>query len=158
TAIRVTEPGKGMQVTKEDRLFWSFQPAKDPPLPAVKDATWVKKDLDRLVLAKLEEKGLRPTAPADKRTLIRRATFDLTGLPPTPEEIDTFVKDESAEAFAKVIDRLLASPAYGERYARHWLDLARYGEDQAHSFQPRLYPNGFRYRDWLVKALNDDMP
>ena len=89
---------------------------------------------------------------------MRRATFDLIGLPPTPEEIDAFLKDDSPEAFTKVVDRLLASPHYGERWARHWLDVARYGEDQAHSFQPRLFPYGYRYRDWLVKALNSDMP
>src|SRR5205807_5424450 len=101
---------------------------------------------------------LRPVAAADKRTLIRRVTFDLIGLPPTPEEIDAFLADESSEAFAKVVDRLLASPQYGERWARHWLDVARYGEDQAHTFQARLYPNGYRYRDWVVTALNSDMP
>src|SRR5207245_736132 len=107
---------------------------------------------------KLEEQGLHPAAPAEKRTLLRRATFDLIGLPPTLEEIDAFLADDSPKAFAKVVDRLLASPHYGERWARHWLDVARYGEDQAHSFQPRLYPNGYRYRDWLIKAFNDDLP
>ncbi len=100
----------------------------------------------------------RPSKPADKRTLIRRATFDLIGLPPTPEEIEAFLADESPEAFARVVDRLLASPHYGERWARHWLDVARYGEDQAHTFQARKYPHGFRYRDWVVRAFNDDMP
>ena len=85
-------------------------------------------------------------------------TFDLTGLPPTPEEIDAFLDDDSPDAFDRVVDRLLASPHYGERWGRHWLDVARYGEDQAHSFQPRLYPYGYRYRDWVVQAFNDDMP
>src|SRR5439155_10469823 len=94
---------------------------------------------------------------ADRRPLLRRVTFDLTGLPPTPAEVDDFLVDQSPEAFARVVDRLLASPAYGERWARHWLDLARYGEDQAHTFQARLYPDGFRYRDWLIRALNQDM-
>ena len=106
----------------------------------------------------MEQKGLHPVAPADKRTLLRRATFDLIGLPPTPEEIDAFLADDSPDAFAKVVDRLLASPHYGERWARHWLDVARYGEDQAHTFQARLYPGGYRYRDWVIKAFNDDMP
>jgi hypothetical protein len=106
----------------------------------------------------LEANGLQPAAAADKRTLIRRATFDVIGLPPTPAEIDAFLNDESPDAFARVVDRLLASPHYGERWARHWLDVARYGEDQAHTFQSRKYPNGFRYRDWLTKAFNDDLP
>jgi hypothetical protein len=95
---------------------------------------------------------------ADKPALLRRVTFDLIGLPPTPEEVEAFVRDETSDAFAKVVDRLLASPHYGERWGRHWLDVARYGEDQAHTFQARLFPNGYRYRDWVVKALNDDMP
>ena len=121
-------------------------------------ANWCKQPLDRFILAKLEEKGLHPVAPADKRTLIRRATFDLIGLPPTPEEIDAFLADASPDAFAQVVDRLLASPHYGERWGRHWLDVARYGEDQAHTFQARLYPGGYRYRDWVVQAFQDDMP
>src|SRR5205085_7622068 len=100
----------------------------------------------------------RPVEPADKRTLLRRVTFDLTGLPPTALEIEAFLADDAPGAYARVVDRLLASPHYGERWARHWLDVARYGEDQAHSFQPRLYPQGFRYRDWIVRAFNDDMP
>ncbi|HEV3168500.1 MAG TPA: PSD1 and planctomycete cytochrome C domain-containing protein [Isosphaeraceae bacterium] len=145
-------------ITAEDRAFWSFQPVKDVPAPAVKDRTWATSSIDTFILAKLEEKGLRPSPAADNRTLIRRATFDLIGLPPTPEEIEAFLNDSSADAFAKVVDRLLASPHYGERWARHWLDVARYGEDQAHSFQPRLYPQGFRYRDWLISAFNADMP
>ncbi|MBO0700955.1 MAG: PSD1 domain-containing protein, partial [Zavarzinella sp.] len=146
------------KITAQDREFWSFRPVREPALPAVKDPGWVHTDIDRFVLAKLEEKGLKPVAPADKRTLIRRVTFDLVGLPPTPEEIDAFLADESPEAFAKVVDRLLASPQYGERWARHWLDVARYGEDQAHTFQARKYPDGFRYRDWVVKAFNSDLP
>ena len=93
---------------------------------------------------------------ADKATLIRRVSFDLTGLPPSPEEIDAFLRDDAPDAFEKLVDRLLASPHYGERWGRYWLDVARYGEDQAHAFQPRLYPGGYRYRDWLVHALNRD--
>ena len=117
----------------------------------MKNKDWAQNEIDLFILAKLEEKGLTPAAPADRRTLIRRACFDLIGLPPSPEEIEAFVEDASTNAFAKVVDRLLASPHYGERFGRHWLDVARYGEDQAHSFQPRLYPQGFRYRDWLVQ-------
>jgi len=148
----------GDAIRPEDRAFWSFRPVADPPLPAVKDAKWYKRPLDRFILAKMEANSLHPVAPADKRTLLRRATFDLIGLPPTPEEIDAFLADESSDAFAKVVDRLLASPHYGERWGRHWLDVARYGEDQAHTFQARLYPFGYRYRDWVVKAFQDDMP
>ena len=106
--------------------FWSFQPVANPAAPKVKETAWPRSDLDRFILAKLEAKSLRPARPADKRTLIRRATFDLTGLPPTPEEVDAFLRDNSPDAFAGVIDRLLASPSYGERWGRHWLDLVRY--------------------------------
>ena len=114
--------------------------------------------IDRFILAKLEENDLAPAPPADKATLIRRAYFDLIGLPPSPAEVAAFLDDDSPDAFAQVVDRLLASPHYGERWGRYWLDVARYGEDQAHSFQPRLYPNGYRYRDWVVRALNRDLP
>jgi mono/diheme cytochrome c family protein len=137
---------------------WSFRPVADPPVPVVQDAGWTKQTLDHFILQKLEAAGLRPSELADKRTLIRRATFDLVGLPAAPEEIEAFLADDSSDAFARVVDRLLSSPHYGERWARHWLDVARYGEDQAHTFQARKYPEGFRYRDWLVRAFNDDLP
>jgi mono/diheme cytochrome c family protein len=138
--------------------FWSFQPVSNPAPPPVKNGAWSHSAIDRFILAKLEDKGLTPAPDADKATLIRRAYFDLIGLPPTPGEIETFINDDRPGAFAALIDKLLASPHYGERWGRYWLDVARYGEDQAHAFQPRLYPNGFRYRDWLVKALNRDLP
>ena len=146
------------QITAQQRAFWAFQTITDPPVPAVRHAEWPKSSLDYFVLARQETSGLHSVGPADKRTWIRRVNFDLIGLPPTVPEIDAFVDDHSAYAKAKVVDRLLASPHYGERWARHWLDVARYGEDQAHSFQPRLYPNGYRYRDWLIRAFNKDMP
>ena len=139
--------------TEQDRSFWSFQPVGDPEPPPVADAAWPRSPIDRFILAQLEANGLAPAPPADKPTLIRRVTFDLIGLPPTPEEVDAFLRDDSPDAFATVVDRLLASPHYGERWGRHWLDVARYGEDQAHSFQPRLYPHGYRYRDWLIAGL-----
>src|SRR5262249_27731252 len=145
-------------VSNEGRALWSLQPVRNSAPPPVAGHTSVISQIDRFILAKLEQNGLRPAAAADKRTLIRRATFDLIGLPPTPEEIAAFVRDESPNAFARVVDRLLTSPHYGERWGRFWLDVARYGEDQAHSFQPRLYPGGFRYRDWLVRSLNRDLP
>ncbi|WP_406695516.1 PSD1 and planctomycete cytochrome C domain-containing protein [Singulisphaera sp. Ch08] len=145
-------------ISEQDRAFWSFRPITSPPTPPVKDSSWARSSIDDFVLNKLDSAGLKPVAPADKRTLIRRATFDLIGLPPTVAEVEAFLRDESPEAFARVVDRLLASPHYGERWGRHWLDVARYGEDQAHTFEARLYPSGFQYRDWVVKSLNDDKP
>jgi cytochrome c553 len=140
------------------RKHWAWQPVRRPALPAVKHAAWPQTAVDRFVLAKLESRGRTPQPRADKRTLIRRAYYDLIGLPPTPDEVDAFLKDSSPDAWKKLIDRLLASPHYGERWGRYWLDVARYGEDQAHSFEPRLYPQGFRYRDWVCRSLNQDMP
>ena len=155
--------GRGFQITDEQRRFWSFQPVQDPPPPAFKDSSWPRAAIDRFILAALEPKGLAPAAPADKRTLIRRATFDLTGLPPTPEEIEAFLRDESPDAFARVVDRLLNSPHYGERWARHWLDVVRYTD----SFDARIttgpgqemdISEAWRYRDWVVAAFNRDLP
>jgi hypothetical protein len=156
--VRPATPAATFAVSADDRGFWAFQPIGDPPLPSVHDSTWPLAPIDRFVLARLEATGLHPVARADRSVLLRRVTFDLTGLPPSPEEIDAFVADCSPDAFARVVDRLLGSPRHGERWARHWLDIARYAEDQAHSFQPRLYPYGYRYRDWVVGALNADMP
>ncbi|HEX7449773.1 MAG TPA: PSD1 and planctomycete cytochrome C domain-containing protein [Pirellulales bacterium] len=148
----------GETITEADRQFWSFQPIADPLPPEVRQAAWPRNAIDRFVLARLEAEGLQPVGEADRRTLIRRATFDLTGLPPTADEVEAFVADERPGAYERLIDRLLASPHYGERWARHWLDVARYGEDQAHTFQARLYPSGYRYRDWVVAAFNRDLP
>lgn len=156
----------GKQITDDMRKFWSFVPLKDPTVPDIKDPafkTWVKTDIDHFVLAKLEAKGMKPAPIADKRTLIRRATLDLTGLPPTIEEIEAFEKDSSPEAFAKVIDRLLASPRYGERWGRHWLDVARYGDDDIRGLDPRgrgymPFDGAWVYRDWVIKQFNDDLP
>jgi hypothetical protein len=148
----------GSPISEQDRSFWAFQPIVDPRPPHVNDQAWVRKPLDRFVLANLEGSRLHPVRPADKHTLLRRVTFDLIGLPPTPEEITAFLSDDSSDAYEKVVERLLASPHFGERWGRHWLDVARYGEDQAHTFQARVFPYGYRYRDWVVQALNDDMP
>ncbi|HEU5115255.1 MAG TPA: DUF1549 domain-containing protein, partial [Isosphaeraceae bacterium] len=152
------EPAKPAIDLESARSFWSFQPVQDPSPPSVSDSSWTRSPLDRFVLARLESEGLSPAPQADRHALIRRVSFDLTGLPPTPEEVEAFVSDQAPDAYERLIERLLSSPAYGERWARHWLDIARYGEDQAHSFQPRLYPNGYRYRDWVVSAFNSDMP
>jgi mono/diheme cytochrome c family protein len=116
-------------IKPEQRAFWSFQPLHASPAPAVSHNAWPKTDIDRFVLARMESAGLSPVRAADKRTLLRRATLDLIGLPPTSDEIEAFEKDEAPDAFAKVVDRLLASPRYGETWGRLWLDVARYGED-----------------------------
>ncbi|MEX2142944.1 MAG: PSD1 and planctomycete cytochrome C domain-containing protein [Pirellulales bacterium] len=156
--IRAALPEQTFEIKPEDRAFWSFQPVAAAPVPVVRNDLWPKRDTDRFILARLEAASLAPSTPADRRTLIRRATFDLTGLPPTPEELAAFLADDSPDAFTKVVERLLESPHYGERWARHWLDIARYGEDQAHTFQSRKYPQGFRYRDWLIQSFNRDLP
>ncbi|HWB98334.1 MAG TPA: DUF1549 domain-containing protein [Bryobacteraceae bacterium] len=142
---------------KSDRTFWSFQPVKDYPVPEVKNKAWVKNPVDAFILAKLEEKGLTPAKPADKLSLLRRATFDLTGLPPTPKEMEAFLEDSSPDAFAKVVDRLLASPQYGERWGRHWLDVARYA-DSTGADEDIRYPYAWRYRDYVINAFNRDLP
>ena len=139
------------------KAWWAFQPVKKPAVPAVQDAAWAKSDLDRFVLAGLEAKGLKPVADADKLTLIRRVYFDLLGLPPPHAEITAFVQDKSPEAFAKVVDRLLASPQFGERWGRHWLDVARYAESSGKDFNT-AYPHAWRYRDYVIAAFNADKP
>ncbi len=138
------------------RRFWSFQPRKAVQPPAV-DSAWVKTPVDAFILAKLQDKKLTPAPPADKLTLLRRATYDLTGLPPTIEEIDAFMKDQSPAAFEKVIDRLLASPRYGERWGRHWMDVARYA-DSTGADEDHRYPDAWRYRDYVIDAFNRDLP
>ncbi|HEY2252060.1 MAG TPA: DUF1549 domain-containing protein, partial [Planctomycetaceae bacterium] len=145
-------------ITAEQRAFWSFQPVREPAIPQVSDAAWPTGAIDRFILARLENAGLKPAPSADRRTLIRRVTFDLIGLPPTAEEIEAFVADERPDAWEQLVDRLLMSPHFGERWARHWLDVARYAEDQAHTFAARMYPGGYRYRDWVVQAFNKDLP
>ena len=150
-------------VTAAERDFWSFRPLAEPAVPEPERSEWVRTDIDRFVLAKLEEKGLEPLELANRRQLIRRATFDLTGLPPTPEEVEAFVDDTSPDAFEKVVERLLTSPHYGERWGRHWLDVARFGEDDTRGLAPggsgrERYPNAHIQRDWVVEAFNRDMP
>ncbi|MFN3326533.1 MAG: PSD1 and planctomycete cytochrome C domain-containing protein [Bryobacteraceae bacterium] len=141
----------------DPRRFWSFQPVADPPVPKVKRQDWVKSTVDAFLLARLEAKGLDPAPPADRATLLRRVTYDLIGLPPTPEEVAAFVNDESPDAFARVVDRLLASPHYGERWGRHWLDLVRYAETNGHEYDnDKLDP--WRYRDYVIRAFNQDLP
>jgi hypothetical protein len=143
---------------QERRKHWAYQPVRDPPPPEVRGAAaWARSPLDRFVLARLRQAGLEPAEPADRRTLIRRVTFDLTGLPPTPAEVEAFAADRAPDAFARVVDRLLASPHHGERWARHWLDLVRYTETLGFEFDFDLY-NVWRYRDYVIRAFNADLP
>ncbi|QDV36835.1 PSD1 and planctomycete cytochrome C domain-containing protein [Tautonia plasticadhaerens] len=140
---------------------WAFQPVGDPEPPAVSDPSWVESPIDAFILDRLDEEGIAPSPPADRRTLLRRASFDLIGLPPTPGEIDAFLDDPRPddEAFAEVVDRLLASPHYGERWGRHWLDVARYADTKGYVFtEERRYPYAYTYRDYVVRAFNEDKP
>jgi hypothetical protein len=148
---------KGAIDWEEGRRFWSFRPLADPPAPEVRDRSWPESPIDRFILAKLEEKGLKPAPDADKRTLLRRVTFDLTGLPPTPEEMEAFLADDAPDAFARVVERLLASPHYGERWGRHWLDVVRYA-DTAGDNSDFPIPQMYRYRNWVIRAFNEDKP
>ena len=136
---------------------WAFQPRQSPSPPAVADSDWVRNPIDAFILARLEANGLAPAPPADRLALLRRAHFDLTGLPPTPEAVAEFLTDDSPEAFERVVERLLDSPHYGERWARHWLDLVRFAE--TNSFErDSIKPHAWRYRDYVIRALNDDKP
>jgi hypothetical protein len=156
-AATQTSAGTHKGFPPEVKSFWSFQPVKDVQPPQVRQPSWVKNPIDRFILAKLEEKKLTPAAPASKLTLLRRATYDLIGLPPTTKEIEDFLADKSPDAFATVVDRLLASPKYGEQWGRHWLDVARYAESTGMD-EDNAYPHAWRYRDYVVKAFNQDQP
>jgi len=144
-------------LAKRKREHWAWQPVRPTMPPDVRNADWPSDPVDRFILAKLEAKGLKPAPAAEQRTWIRRVTFDLIGLPPTPAEIDAFLADTSAEAKRKVVDRLLESPHYGERWGRHWLDLMRYAETRGHEFDA-IIPNAYQYRDYAIRALNADVP
>ena len=150
-------------ITDKQRAFWSFQPLKTVSIPQPAESGWAKTPIDKFVLACMLNAGIKPAARADRRTLIRRATYDLTGLPPTPEEVEGFEKDKSPRAWEQLIDRLLASPKYGERWGRHWLDVARYAEDDVRGLDPKgrgymPFSGAYRYRDWVIKSFNQDMP
>ena len=138
------------------RKHWAYQPLKEPAIPEVTDAAWPANDVDRFILAKLESAGLQPGPDAKKITLVRRLYFDLIGLPPTPEEIARFVDDKSPDAYENLVDRLMESPRFGERWGRHWLDVARYAESM--SLRGRLLKHAWRYRDYVIEAFNDDLP
>ncbi|WP_197998544.1 DUF1553 domain-containing protein [Gimesia aquarii] len=141
----------------KEREFWSFRPLKNPKIPDVKDKTWATNPIDRFILAKLEQSKLKPVSDADRRTLIRRVYFDLTGLPPSPEEIQKFLNDKSPQAYEHLIDRLLNTPQFGETWGRHWLDLARYADSNGLDINLTFY-NAWRYRDYVIQAFNADKP
>jgi hypothetical protein len=151
------DPEAGVELTEAEKAWWSFQPVTRHAPPAVRNADWVRTPIDNFILAPLEENGFEPAAETDKLTLLRRVTYDLIGLPPTEREIAEFLADDSADAYAKVVERLLDSSRYGERWGRHWLDVARYadstGVDEDHK-----YPYAWKYRDYVVDAFNNDMP
>jgi cytochrome c553 len=157
------DPRDGLEVARKDqgiekgRNHWAYQPPKKSAAPRVKNTAWPRTDVDRFVLASLETKGLTPVADADRRTLLRRVTFDLIGLPPTPAEVEAFAADTSPQAFEKVVGRLLASPRFGEKWARHWLDVARYAESTGKTVNFN-YPHAWRYRDYVIAAFNADKP
>jgi hypothetical protein len=151
-AVRTT-----FDLEKRKHEHWAWQPVRPVGLPPVRDCTWPLEAADRFILARLEARGLAPGPDADRRTLLRRVTFDLTGLPPTPEEVEAFAADRSPDAFEKVADRLLASPHFGERWGRHWLDLVRYAESRGHEYDYPL-PNAYQYRDYVIRAVNADVP
>jgi hypothetical protein len=155
-----TSPINPFRVTTSTRAgydWWSLQPITRPVPPIVRNEETVRSPIDVFVLAKLESVGLKASPEADRRTLIRRLTFDLTGLPPEPEEVQQFVTNPDPQAYERLVDRLLASPHYGERWARHWLDLARFGESNGFEYdEPRR--NAWPYRDWVIHSLNADLP
>ncbi len=159
---RVAAKRVGGMTPDEVRTWWSFQPVRAVDPPVVQNALWPKSPVDRFVLVKLEQHQLAPTREADRRTLIRRVTFDLTGLPPTPAEVEAFLNDQTSDAFDTLVSRLLDSPAYGQRWARHWLDLVRYADYHDHNPAAREAVwetmDAWRYRDWVVDAFNSDLP
>jgi hypothetical protein len=145
------------KVSDADRSFWSFQPLRQPAVPVVGNVPWCRTTVDRFVLSTLESSGLAPNGPADRRKLIRRAYFDLIGMPPSAEEVEAFLADKASDAYDTLVDRLLASPHYGERWGRHWLDLARFAESHGYE-QDYDRPTAYHYRDFVIRALNEDMP
>ena len=163
TGARTARPepqtlGPGPLITEEERNFWSFRPIRRPPVPKVKQTARVRTPIDAFLLAKLESNHLTFSPDADRQTLIRRATFDLIGLPPTPQQVAEFVNDPLPNAYERLIDRLLDSPAYGERWGRHWLDVAGYADSEGYTNLDPIRPNAFRYRDYVIAAFNSNKP
>jgi Protein of unknown function (DUF1549)/Protein of unknown function (DUF1553)/Planctomycete cytochrome C len=158
------ESATEIDVTSQARTHWAFQPVRRPALPLVEQTSWCENPVDRFILSQLEANGIRPSTAADKKTYLRRVSYDLTGLPPTAEELAAFEADDQADAKARVVDRLLASPRYGERWGRHWLDVARYADTRGYvgvdegDIERREYRFAYAYRDWVIRAFNDDLP
>ena len=157
TNTEVVEQKKAFDLESRKADHWCWQPIKNPRTPEVKDEQWPRDAIDNFILQKLEDVNLSPANPADRRTLIRRVYFDLIGLPPTANQVEEFVADKDAGAFEKVVDGLLAHPAFGERWARHWMDLTRYAETYGHEFDYSIH-HAYQYRDYLIRAFNDDVP
>jgi hypothetical protein len=147
----------GPETTSADRSHWAFRPPELPAVPSVREASWVRTPVDAFILARLEKEGLRPASPADRATLLRRVTLDLTGLPPTPLELEAFLSDPRPDAYERVVERLLVSVHYGEEWGRHWLDLVRYAESNGYELDAER-PNAWRYRDYVIRAFNEDKP
>jgi mono/diheme cytochrome c family protein len=145
------------QVDEQARQFWSFRPVTRPEIPTVNDSTWSESPVDAFLFAKMQASGVSPSLPARKTTLLRRVYYDLTGLPPSPDDVAAFLANNAPDAYERVVDRLLDSPQYGERWARHWLDLVRYGETSGYEFD-RVKPEVWRYRDYVIRAFNEDKP
>ena len=154
-----TVAAEDAQIAATRASHWAFRPVIRPPMPRVRDRDWARTPLDRFILARLEQQRLTPSPPADKGTLLRRLSFDLLGLPPEPEEIDAFLTDDAPDSTARLVDRLLASPRYGEHWGRHWLDVARYADNKGYVlFQDNNFPWSYTYRDYVIRSLNEDLP
>jgi Protein of unknown function (DUF1549)/Protein of unknown function (DUF1553)/Planctomycete cytochrome C len=152
------QPAEGFAFTEDERSHWAFQPIRRPSEPAVQHAELVRSPIDSFLLAKLEEQGLSYSPEADKQTLIRRASYDLIGLPPTPEDVDLFLADKASDAYERLIDRLLTSPHYGERWGRHWLDVAGYADSEGYTNDDPVRKESFKYRDYVIRSFNADKP
>ena len=152
-----TAQGPSAAPAQRESSHWAFRPIAHPTPPSVRDSKWVRNAVDSFVLAKLEAEGTTPAVEADRTTLIRRLSLDLIGLPPTTQEVAAFVSDNRPDAYERVVDRLLRSPHYGEKWGRHWLDLARYADSDGYR-RDEFRPNAWRYRHWVIEALNRDMP
>ena len=155
--MELPEEEPSSEGAEASRNHWAFIPPKRPVVPRVHDQAWLRNPIDAFVLAQLEEKGIQPSLVADRSTLIRRLSLDLIGLPSTPEEVDRFLRDNRPDAYERVVDRLLASPHYGEKWGRHWLDLARYADTVGYETDNPM-PHAWRYRHWVVDALNRNTP
>lgn len=155
-ALRADDAVVETEISDSDREHWAFQPIKRPALPQVKHSPWLRTSVDPFIVARLEKKGLTPAGEAPRATLLRRLSFDLTGLPPTPQELAAFEADASPDAYDRLVERLLASPRYGERWGQHWLDLARFADTDGFEHD-KTRPDAWKYRDWVIAALNEDM-